>query len=133
LVFKVKSIYASLVLDNAINDLYHIGMVESDNIKELREAAGRELQRFRESAGFDQTELANKVGTQQAQISRWEAGGRDIPIRMAKKLGHFFKCHPGRFRRDLLGDGVDGMLLDHPEIEQQVRDFAKYLIRKTDT
>lgn len=117
LVFWVKSADTRLVLDNDANHLYHIGM--------------NELRRFREAAGLSQTELAEKIDSQQSQISRWEKNEREIPFDWAFKFGIFFDCHPGKFRPELLTDELDVLLVEHPEIKREVRQFAEYLLRKS--
>lgn len=117
LVFWVKSADTKLVLDNDANDLYHIGM--------------NELRRLREAAGLSQTELAEKIDSQQSQISRWEKNVREIPFDWAFKFGIFFDCHPGTFRTELLTDELDVLLVKYPEIKREVRDYAEFLLRKS--
>lgn len=117
LVFVVKRLYANPVLDNNGKDLYHYGM--------------NELGRLRRKAKLTQTELAEKLGTQQAQISRWEKNTRLMPFAWAFKAGEFFGVHPGKFRSELLREGLDALLADYPEIKNEVRQFAEFRLRQS--
>jgi transcriptional regulator with XRE-family HTH domain len=92
-----------------------------------------ELRRLREAAELSQAELANKVDSQQPQIARWEKDTRQMPFEWAIKFSIFFHCHPSVFRPELGGDGLDALLYDHPEIKQRVREFAEFLLRKSDS
>jgi len=92
-----------------------------------------ELRRLRVAAGLSLTELAKKVDSHQPQITRWEKDHRQIPVEWAIKFGIFFNCHPSVFRPELGGDGLDALLHDHPEIKLQVREFAEFLLKKSDS
>ena len=93
-----------------------------------------QLERLRKAAGLTQSELADKIDSQQPQIARWESDIRKVPVEWAIKLGTFFNCHPGTFRPELLGDGLDALLGDaDPDIRRQVREYAEFLLKKSRT
>ena len=45
------------------------------------------LKRLRAVSGMSQDELAKKVGVNYRTISSYETGARDMPVRIAKKIG----------------------------------------------
>lgn len=50
------------------------------------------LKEVRKAAGLYQSELAEKVGVTQKDISRWENGTHEPTLRMAKALADALKC-----------------------------------------
>jgi len=55
------------------------------------------LRAYRLRADLTQSELAQKAGIPQANISAMESGKRPIGIHSAKKLAHILKCDYKRF------------------------------------
>lgn len=53
---------------------------------------GKKLRAARLSAGLTQTELAEKVGCHQKDVSRWEAGQHAPGARTLKKLAVALGC-----------------------------------------
>ena len=51
-----------------------------------REPFGTRLRSLRERAGLNQTQLAEKVGTDQSSISRWERNVAEPQIAMVERL-----------------------------------------------
>ena len=45
------------------------------------------LKKLRVVSGMSQEELAKKVGVNYRTISSYETGARDMPVRVAKKIG----------------------------------------------
>ncbi|WP_262123435.1 helix-turn-helix transcriptional regulator [Anaerococcus sp. Marseille-Q5996] len=45
------------------------------------------LKKFRKAANMKQKELAEKVGVNCRTISSYETGARDMPVKVAKKIG----------------------------------------------
>lgn len=54
-------------------------------MKQIKEEV-KVIKKFRIAAGLTQTELANKIGTQQFRISLWESGKVKPSINMLIKL-----------------------------------------------
>jgi transcriptional regulator with XRE-family HTH domain len=65
-------------------------MGEMVNLKELRVLKG-----------LSQTELAQLIGTQQAQIHRWETGERKVPPKFLPALARVLGFQPADLRPDL--------------------------------
>jgi transcriptional regulator with XRE-family HTH domain len=59
------------------------------------------LKELREVKGISQTELARLIGTQQAQIHRWEAGIRQVTPRFIPALARVLGFDPADLRPDL--------------------------------
>ena len=53
---------------------------------------GEKLRAAREAAGLTQTQLADKVGVQQRDISRWETGRREPGVLIVKKMAQALGC-----------------------------------------
>ena len=53
---------------------------------------GEKLRAAREAAGLTQTQLADKVGVQQRDISRWENGRREPGVLIVKKMAQALGC-----------------------------------------
>ena len=87
-----QELYTSLVLDGNGGLQYHVGMSE--------------LRKLREKKGLSQDALAEAIGTQQPQVSRWELPKghpkrRLPPIKWAKRLAEFFNVSLTVFRPDI--------------------------------
>lgn len=53
---------------------------------------GQQLRNQRKSARFTQSELAERVGTTQAVISRYERGERDPTVEMLQRIADALDC-----------------------------------------
>ena len=53
---------------------------------------GEKLRAAREAAGMTQQELAEKVGVQQRDISRWENCRREPGVLIVKKMAQALRC-----------------------------------------
>lgn len=49
------------------------------------------LKEFRKKRNLTVAELAERVGTTEASISRYETGSRKLPVEMAKKIADVLK------------------------------------------
>ena len=49
------------------------------------------LRELRASAGLNQTEIADILGIQQNQYSRYERGERELPMHLFVKLAEYYK------------------------------------------
>jgi transcriptional regulator with XRE-family HTH domain len=59
------------------------------------------LKELRELKGLSQTELARLIGTQQAQVHRWEAGERNVTPKFLPALSRVLGFQPADLRPDL--------------------------------
>lgn len=85
------------------------------------------LRRLRERAGLSQQQLADLASTSQPQIRRLEAGERALTTEWAIRLAPHLHCKI----RDLAPVSLDALMADHPEIKEQVSDYAEYLLSRT--
>jgi len=53
---------------------------------------GEKLRAVREAAGLTQTELAEKVGVTQRDISNWERCKREPGVLIVKKMAQALRC-----------------------------------------
>lgn len=53
---------------------------------------GEKLKAARMAAGLTQTQLAEMVGVQQRDISRWESGNREPGVLIVKKMAQALGC-----------------------------------------
>lgn len=53
---------------------------------------GEKLKAARKAAGLTQEQLAEKVGVQQRDISRWENGQREPGVLIVKKMAQALGC-----------------------------------------
>jgi transcriptional regulator with XRE-family HTH domain len=60
-----------------------------------REPFGTRLRSLRERAGMTQTQLAEKVGTDQSHISRWERNAAVPELAMVERLAATFGVSAG--------------------------------------
>jgi transcriptional regulator with XRE-family HTH domain len=88
------------------------------------------LRQLREAAKLTQKELAQKIGTQQSQIDRWEKqadekGYRRIPLDWARKAAKALDCMLWDLRPDILNDNSFDLLLEgaSEEFKKDVRDY----------
>lgn len=91
------------------------------------------LRELRDRAKLTQKELADRMGTQQAQINRWEKrpnenGYRRISLPWARKAAKELHCMLWELRPDILTDkSIDLLLEGAPDdLKEEVLGFAKY-------
>lgn len=56
---------------------------------------GSNIARIRKAAGLNQSALAERLGTTQATVSRWESGRRMMNTRVVAALASALDCAPG--------------------------------------
>ena len=76
---------------NAIQDRYNIILSLKPGVT-LQNAKESPIKRMREACGLNQTQLAEKIGCTQKDVSRWENGNRNPSVRTIEKLSNVFGC-----------------------------------------
>jgi transcriptional regulator with XRE-family HTH domain len=120
----VSEVNTRLVFVFGKGSIYPIGM--NNRLRELRERAK-----------LTQKELAKKMGTQQAQIDRWEKqpdekGYRRIPLPWARKAVRELHCMLWEVRPDVLTDESVDLLLEGapPDVKKDVIDYAIFKLEQ---
>lgn len=86
------------------------------------------LRKYREKAGLNQSQLAEKSGIQRPTLNRIENGNLPLTLKIAGKLAPILKCEPG----ELLGaDNIRILVIcqdkDHvPTFEEACQAFVRY-------
>jgi transcriptional regulator with XRE-family HTH domain len=95
------------------------------------------LRQLRERAKLTQAELARRMGTQQAQIDRWEKqpdekGYRQIPLQWARKALKPLDCMLWEIRPDVLADESFDLLLEGApaDVKKDVRDYVIFKLEQ---
>lgn len=119
--------------------IYPVAMVERIGPKKPRQRAY--LREWRKSRGWSQEDLASRMETTGATISRYETGDRDYPGGFLARAAEEFEVDEGRLYElppppgappapILPNGGLDSMLKDAPEpIKKLAREIVEALLK----
>lgn len=100
-----------------------------------REAFSRNLKKYMDLNGENQTELAKVLGCTSAAVSDWVLGKKVPRMDKIAEISRHYGCSYS----DLLGDGLEDVGEDtvvmfyralSPEAKQQLIDYASFLVGK---